>query len=79
VVLLLWLWIGLFAILLGACVEAVRENVVTEETVEEDSEIAEWRTAEVEGEAVPAEVVEEPESEADHAYRRGRKRHVRQR
>ncbi len=63
VVLLLWLWIGLFAILLGACVEAVRENVVTEETIEEDSEIAEWRTAEVAGEAVPAEVVEEPESE----------------
>ncbi|MEV7396737.1 YihY/virulence factor BrkB family protein [Aeromicrobium sp. NPDC092404] len=61
VVLLLWLWIGLFAILLGACVEAVREEVVTEETVEEDSEIAEWRTAEVEGETVPAEVVHEPE------------------
>jgi membrane protein len=79
VVLLLWLWVGVYAILLGACVEAVRENVVTEETVEEDSEIAEWRTAEVEGESVPAEVVEEPESEDDHAYRRGRKRHVRQR
>ncbi len=79
VVLLLWLWIGVYAILLGACVEAVRENVVTEETVEEDSEIAEWRTAEVEGETVPAEVVEEPEPEDDHAYRKGRKRHVRQR
>jgi membrane protein len=79
VVLLLWLWVGVYAILLGACVEAVRENVVTEETVEEDSEIAEWRTAEVEGESVPAEVVEEPESEDDHAYRKGRKRHVRQR
>jgi len=79
VVLLLWLWIGVYAILLGACVEAVRENVVTEETVEEDSEIAEWRTLEVEGESVPAEVVEEPEPEDDHAYRKGRKRHVRQR
>ena len=79
VVLLLWLWVGVYAILLGACVEAVRENVVTEETVEEDSEIAEWRTAEVEGESVPAEVVEEPESEDDHSYRKGRKRHVRQR
>ena len=79
VVLLLWLWVGVYAILLGACVEAVRENVVTEESVEEDSKIAEWRTAEVEGESVPAEVVEEPESEDDHAYRKGRKRHVRQR
>jgi membrane protein len=78
VVLLLWLWIGVYAILLGACVEAVREEVVTEETVDEDSEIAEWRTAAAanENETVPAEVVEEPAD--DHEYRRGRKRHVRQ-
>ncbi len=58
VVLLLWLWIGIYAILLGACVEAVREEVVTAETVEEDNEIAEWRTAEADGETVPVEVVE---------------------
>ena len=77
VVLLLWLWIGIYAILLGACVEAVDEEVVTEQTVDEDSEIAEWRTAEAEHETVPAEVVEEPESEDDHAYRQGRKRHAR--
>lgn len=76
VVLLLWLWIGVYAILLGACVEAVREDVVTEATVDEDSEIAERRAAELENQTVPAEVVEEP---ADgHAYRRGRKRHMRQ-
>jgi membrane protein len=50
VVLLLWLWVGLYAILLGACVEAVNEDVVTEETVEEDSEIAEERAAEIEAE-----------------------------
>jgi membrane protein len=60
VVLLLWLWIGIYAILLGACVEAVREEVVTPETVAEDTEIAEWRTAEADGETVPAEVVDEP-------------------
>lgn len=59
VVLLLWLWIGLYAILLGACIEAVRENVVTKETVGEDKEIADWRTADAAGETVPAEVVEE--------------------
>ncbi len=65
VVLLLWLWIGIYAILLGACVEAVREEVVTAETVEEDNEIAEWRTAEAAGETVPVEVVEEPEPEPE--------------
>ena len=81
VVLLLWLWIGIYAILLGACVEAVREDVVTPETVEEDSEIAEWRTAEAAGETVPVEVVEEPETEREPS-RFGslfkRKRHARQ-
>jgi membrane protein len=76
VVLLLWLWIGVYAILLGACVEAVREEVVTEETINEDSEIAESRTAEADQETVPAEAVDEPDD--DHAYRQGRKRHVRQ-
>lgn len=65
VVLLLWLWIGIYAILLGACVEAVREDVVTPETVEEDTTIAEWRTAEAAGETVPTEVVEEPEPETE--------------
>ena len=60
VVLLLWLWIGLYAILLGASIEAVREEIVTEDTVAEDAEIAEWRTDEADGEVVDAEVVEEP-------------------
>lgn len=89
VVLLLWLWVGVYAILLGACVEAVGEGVVTEETLEEDSDIAEWRTAEVEGETVPTEVVEEAEEEPEpedgrdtrQEYRRsplGRRRYVRQ-
>lgn len=78
VVLLLWLWIGLYAILLGACIEAVREDVVTKETVEEDSEIAEWRTSSADGETVPAEVVEETETppapRADPVSRRRRLR-----
>ena len=82
VVLLLWLWIGIYAILLGACVEAVREDVVTPETVEEDNEIAEWRTAEAAGETVPVEVVEEREPEPASTSRFGslfrRKRHARQ-
>jgi membrane protein len=65
VVLLLWLWIGLFAILLGACIEAVREDVVTEETVDEDREIAHWRTAEAAGETVPVEIVDEPDEEPE--------------
>jgi len=82
VVLLLWLWIGIYAILLGACVEAVREDVVTPETVEEDHEIAEWRTSEAAGETVPVEVVDEPEPEPASTSRFGslfkRKRHARQ-
>jgi len=83
VVLLLWLWIGIYAILLGACVEAVREDVVTPETVEEDTTIAEWRTAEAAGETVPVEVVEEPETETEREPSRSgslfkRKRHARQ-
>ncbi|MGA8987431.1 YihY/virulence factor BrkB family protein [Aeromicrobium sp.] len=67
VVLLLWLWIGIYAILLGSCVEAVREEVVTGETVEEDKEIAQWRTAEAgtAGETVPVEVIEEDAAEPD--------------
>jgi membrane protein len=72
VVLLLWLWIGLYAILLGACIEAVREEVVTTETVTEDKEIAEWRAvdAETDGETVPVEVVDEPEPEPPAPRRR---------
>ncbi|MBC7630482.1 YhjD/YihY/BrkB family envelope integrity protein [Aeromicrobium sp.] len=65
VVLLLWLWIGLYAILLGASIEAVREKVVTPDTIEEDSEIAAWRTEAADGGTVPAEVVEEPDVEAE--------------
>jgi membrane protein len=45
VVLLLWLWIGLYAILLGASIEAVREQFVTEQTVKDDAEIAAEREA----------------------------------
>ena len=67
VVLLLWLWIGVYAILLGACVEAVREEIVTPETVEEDSELAEERTAEVEAETRAAEE-QEAEAEAEEAH-----------
>ncbi|MCL3818950.1 YihY/virulence factor BrkB family protein [Aeromicrobium wangtongii] len=63
VVLLLWLWIGMYAILLGATIEAVREDVVTAETVAEDAEIADLRGAEADGDSVPVEVVEEPEPE----------------
>lgn len=46
VVLLLWLWIGMFAILLGACVEATREQVVTPETVASDAAVAHERAQE---------------------------------
>ena len=70
VVLLLWLWIGLYAILLGACIEAVREDVVTPETVQEDAEIAEWRSADVANETVPVEVVDEPEPDKKHRSRK---------
>ncbi|WP_456697401.1 YihY/virulence factor BrkB family protein [Aeromicrobium sp. P5_D10] len=37
VILLLWLWIGLYAILFGATIEAVNEDIVTTETIEEDA------------------------------------------
>ncbi|NRQ50376.1 YihY/virulence factor BrkB family protein [Aeromicrobium stalagmiti] len=63
VVLLLWLWIGIYAVLLGATIEAVREDVVTAETVAEDSEIADLRGAEANGDAVQVEVVDEPVDE----------------
>lgn len=63
VVLLLWLWIGLYALLLGATIEAVREEIVTTETVAEDAEIADLRGSEADGETVHVEVVEEPEPE----------------
>lgn len=64
VILLLWLWVGIYAILLGACIEAVDEHVVTEETVEEDSEIAEARVTEAD-ETPEDEVVDEPEPEQE--------------
>lgn len=63
VVLLLWLWIGIYAVLLGATVEAVRERIVTDETVAEDAEIAEWRTYDAENETIAPQVVEEPDPE----------------
>lgn len=37
VVLLLWLWIGLYAILLGATMEAVEEDIVTTQTIADDA------------------------------------------
>jgi membrane protein len=67
VILLLWLWVGIYAILLGACVEAVREEIVTPETVEEDSDIAEQRTAEIEAEAEAAEEARAREEEQEEA------------
>jgi membrane protein len=59
VVLLLWLWIGIYAVLLGATIEAVREHIVTAETVAEDTEIADLRGAEADGDVVHVEIVEE--------------------
>jgi membrane protein len=61
VVLLLWLWIGMYAVLLGATVEAVREDIVTADTVAEDAEIADLRGSEADGDDVPVEVVDEPD------------------
>lgn len=63
VVLLLWLWIGIYAVLLGATIEAVREDIVTAETVAEDAEIADLRGLEADGEPVHVEVVDEPDPE----------------
>lgn len=68
VVLLLWLWIGLYAVLLGATIEAVREHIVTSETVAEDAEIADLRGAEADGGAVHVEVVDEPDPEPEPAH-----------
>lgn len=65
VVLLLWLWIGLYALLLGAAIEAVREDVVTPEIVAEDAEIADLRGSEASGDTVPVEIVDEPHSGTD--------------
>lgn len=65
VVLLLWLWIGIYAVLLGATVEAVREDVVTAATVAEDKEIADLRGAEASGAGVPVEVVDDPDEVDD--------------
>jgi membrane protein len=58
VVLLLWLWIGMYAILFGATVEAVREQIVTADTVAEDAEIADLRGTEADGDEVHVEVVD---------------------
>jgi membrane protein len=66
VVLLLWLWIGLYAVLLGATVEAVREHIVTGDTVAEDAEIADLRGSEADGDVVPVEIVDEPKSDEEH-------------
>lgn len=40
IVLLLWLWVGMYAILFGACVEATREHIVTAETISQDEATA---------------------------------------
>jgi len=55
IVLLLWLWIGMYAILFGACVEAAREHIVTKETLEQDEQIAQERAAEADLAAEPEE------------------------
>lgn len=65
VVLLLWLWIGVYAILLGACIEAVREDVVTQDTVTEDAEIGQWRADAADNKMMPPEIVEEPDPEPE--------------
>ncbi|MET0822268.1 MAG: YhjD/YihY/BrkB family envelope integrity protein, partial [Aeromicrobium sp.] len=70
VVLLLWLWIGLYAVLLGATVEAVREDIVTAGTVAEDAEIADLRGSEADGDDVPVEIVDEPDDADDDHDRR---------
>ncbi|OUZ09950.1 hypothetical protein BHE97_09050 [Aeromicrobium sp. PE09-221] len=44
VVLLLWLWVGLYAILFGAALQAVEENVVNQRTLTEDLGSAQSRT-----------------------------------
>jgi len=72
VVLLLWLWIGIYAVLLGATIEAVREDIVTADTVAEDAEIADLRGAEAGGDTVHVEIVDEPEPDPEppHVFRR---------
>lgn len=45
VVLILWLWVGIYAILIGAAVEAAREGIVTRDTVSADRAVAMDRTA----------------------------------
>ncbi|MBD8606003.1 YihY/virulence factor BrkB family protein [Aeromicrobium sp. CFBP 8757] len=65
VVLLLWLWIGMYAILFGATVEAVREQIVTADTVAEDAEIADLRGAEADGDEVHVEVVDAAADDED--------------
>ena len=67
VVLLLWLWIGMYAVLLGATVEAVREDIVTAGTVAEDAEIADLRGSEADGDDVPVEIVDAPDDDDDDA------------
>lgn len=44
IVLLLWLWLGLFAVLFGAALQAVTEGVVSTETLAEDTAIGQERT-----------------------------------
>ncbi|MBM9464275.1 YihY/virulence factor BrkB family protein [Aeromicrobium sp. YIM 150415] len=44
VVLLLWLWVGLYAVLFGAALQAVEENVVNQRTLTEDLDTAQSRT-----------------------------------
>lgn len=51
VVLLLWLWIGLFAVLFGAALQAVDEAVVTPRTVAQDKAAALARTEQERAEA----------------------------
>jgi len=44
IVLLLWLWIGVFAVLFGAALQAVTEDIVSPATLAEDASIAQRRT-----------------------------------
>lgn len=65
IVLLLWLWIGMYAILFGACVEATREHIVTAETIQQDQSLARERAQDAEIAASLEEFTEDLERHAE--------------
>ncbi|MTB87427.1 YihY/virulence factor BrkB family protein [Aeromicrobium senzhongii] len=64
VVLLLWLWIGMWAILFGACVEATRQHIVSDETIAQEARLARERATRARL-AVAAEESGEPRGRVD--------------